>query len=107
MRERQIEMRLRQSRLQVDGLLITGLCLFMFPTSSIRFAQVAMKCRADRRQSNGLENQLHDKGTSALLMRDDSKQVQRIGMVRLHGQDLPVAFFRFRQPPSSGAPLWG
>jgi hypothetical protein len=35
---------------------------------------------------------------AAGLMGDDAEQVQRVGMLRLHGEDLPVERLRVRKP---------
>src|SRR5258708_7123792 len=58
-----------------------------------------MKFRDGWRERDGLTNQIHGNGTAAHLMRDDSKQMQHIGVARLQCQNLPVDLLRRRQSP--------
>ena len=64
-----------------------------------RQAEVEMKCRNVGIHAHGLPDEIHRHVFLPDLMRDDSEQVQRIGMPRLHREDLPVDRLRLRQPP--------
>ena len=64
-----------------------------------RQAEVEMKCRNVGIHAHGLPDEVHRQVFLPDLMRDDSEQVQRIGMPRIHGEDLPVDRLRLTQPP--------
>ena len=58
-----------------------------------------MGCRIVRLNADGLANPLHGKIIPAHLVSDDAQVVQRVGMLWIRRQDLPVKRLRFRQPP--------
>lgn len=50
-------------------------------------------------QSDGLADHRHRNVVPAYLMRDESQQVERIRVLRLHREDLPVNRLSIPQPP--------
>ena len=58
-----------------------------------------MSGNVTRVQSNRLAHQLHRQFVAAGLMGGYPKQVERFGVVGLHGEDLPVKRLGLRQPP--------
>ena len=68
------------------------------PLHSVRFTQIGMTHRMIRIQTDSLANHLYGEVMAAHLMGDDSEQVERVGMLRCHREDLPVKRLRLRQP---------
>jgi hypothetical protein len=63
------------------------------------FTQIAVKGSVVRVQADGAFNQIHGLLVLAKLMRDDARQVQRLGVIRLQGENLLVKRFGRSQPP--------
>jgi hypothetical protein len=85
--------------LQSQGTLITSDGLVEFALSLQEHPQIAVIIRIVRRGGDGPANQVRRHIQPASLGGDQSRQMQRVGMIGLSGQDLPIDGLRLLKSP--------
>jgi len=99
-------------RLELERAVIRGDGFLHATTHAIGFPEVRMSGGMVRREHDGLAHPLDGEIMASQLVGNDAEMVQCIGVVGLHGKDLPVKGLSLRQPPrmvvleGQGESLW-
>ena len=92
-------MGLREIGLEFERTAIAGDRFVELANRAASFAEIGMSGRIFRVEDDSLPNPRHGKVRAPGLVGDDTKEVQRVGVVWLRGKDLPVKRLGIRQPP--------